>query len=121
MTCFDSQVCVDCGVDTIEAKEYYMVTDGCWKRAGIGKYDGMLCIGCLESRLGKKLTPRNFSECPLNWRNALVPDYASDRLVSRLYHGGKNSKWARGALAAIEELSRGDAKLLNSLTLLELG
>ena len=97
-----------------------MVTNACWKRAGIGPHDGMLCIGCLEGRLGKKLTARNFSECALNWRCALVPDYASDRLLNRLY-GSKNSKWALGALAVFEELSRGENQMYKSLTLMDMG
>lgn len=120
MKCFDSNMCVDCGVDCIELNEYYMVTDACWKRAGIGPHDGMLCIGCLEGRLGKKLTPRNFKECALNWRNSLVPEYASDRLLSRLY-GSKQSKWALGAISVLEELSRGENRMYKSLTLLDLG
>jgi hypothetical protein len=87
--------CVDCGVDTGEISEYYMVTDACWARAGMN--DGCLCIGCLEERLGKRLTARNFSECPLNWRNTLLPGHASPRLTSRLF-GTKTSKWGKTAL-----------------------
>lgn len=117
MTCFDSQMCVDCGVDTQEIGEYYMVTDSCWKRAGMGKYDGMLCIGCLEKRLGKKLTPRNFKECPLNWRNALIPMYASERLLMRLFSGGPKSKWCRGALDVYKEMLDGSDAKYRAMTL----
>lgn len=118
MTCYDSSTCVDCNVDCMEIAEYYMVTDACWKRAGMGPYDGQLCIGCIEKRLGKQLTPRNFTDCPLNWRNALLPDYASPRLVSRLYHGAEKSKWARGAFEAIELLNAGRADVVEQKLLM---
>ena len=29
-------------------------------------YDGMLCVGCLEARLGRRLTPSDFTGVPLN-------------------------------------------------------
>jgi hypothetical protein len=38
--------------------EYYFVTDEIWKQAGAGK--GMLCIGCLEERLGRQLRFNDF-------------------------------------------------------------
>jgi hypothetical protein len=44
--------CVDCGIDCEEIGEGYMVRDDLWP---IGKDDGMLCIGCLERRLGRRL------------------------------------------------------------------
>ena len=121
MKCFENQLCVDCGVDTFETKEYYMVTDSCWKRAGMKPYGGMLCVGCIESRLGKKLTPQNFSECPLNWRNAIIPDYASGRLLARLYHGRQKSKWARGAIAAMEDILLGKTEDVESKILMNIG
>lgn len=97
-----------------------MVTDACWARAGMHKHDGMLCIECLENRLGKRLTPRNFTDCPLNWRNTLIPEYASPRLVSRLYHGADKSKWARGAMKALIKAAAGDITEIEALTLMSL-
>ncbi len=120
MTCYDTADCVDCGVDCMEIAEYYMVTDACWARAGMGAYDGMLCIGCLEQRLGKQLQPRNFKECPLNWRNVCIPEYASMRLASRLL-GGPTSKWRKGALEVLESMLRGDDNALFAKTLLSPG
>lgn len=118
MTCFDSQICADCGMKTIDSNEYYMVTQSCWARAGMKGRSGMLCIGCLESRLGKQLTPQNFAECPLNWRNVLVPNYSSPRLLSRLLYGGNRSKWHRGALEILEEALRGNTKAFEYATLM---
>ena len=44
--------CVDCGVNTHDADEYYMVHDELWAAAGMEPAGGMLCVGCLEQRLG---------------------------------------------------------------------
>lgn len=90
--------CHDCGVDTAEIGEYYMVTNSCWKKAG--NVDGFLCIGCLEKRVGRKLSPRNFIDCALNWRNAIMPGYASIRLMSRM-HGSRKSVWTERATKAV--------------------
>jgi len=41
--------------------EWYMVTAEVWVEAGMRSYhSGYLCIGCLEHRLGRQLTPENF-------------------------------------------------------------
>lgn len=61
--------------------EYYMVTNRIWKRVN-PKQVGMLCIGCLEERLGRKLMHADFLWCPLNVMN--VFDRSSKRLKSRL-------------------------------------
>lgn len=115
----DDDDCVDCGVDCIEINEYYMVTDSCWKRSGMESHGGMLCIGCLENRLGKKLTPRNFKDCPLNWRNICIPEYASPRLISRLL-GGPKSKWRMGALQLLRDGVGGNIKPLEEKLLISI-
>jgi hypothetical protein len=50
--------CVDCGVDCEEIGEGYRVDDAVWP---IGEDDGMLCIGCLERRLGRRLVREDFN------------------------------------------------------------
>jgi hypothetical protein len=40
--------------------EVYMVTRAVWKAAGMEQYGGCLCIGCLEKRIGRKLTSQDF-------------------------------------------------------------
>lgn len=109
--------CVDCGVDCLKINEYYMVTKSCWKRARMTPCGGMLCVGCLEKRLGKKLTPRNFMDCPLNWRNALIPNCASVRLLSRYYSTGMKSQWARDGMSALKQALDGDETVFRKLTL----
>jgi hypothetical protein len=78
----DFFVCVDCGVDTLGTGEYYMVWDRVWNQA-MADQSGMLCVGCLERRLGRKLVPDDFNESPLNWGGSPYPQ--SLRLQTRLY------------------------------------
>lgn len=72
--------CVDCGVDTDVIDEYYMVHDHVWLSSGIGLNDGMLCVGCLERRIGRTLTAADFTDAPIN--RGLFP--YSRRLTERL-------------------------------------
>jgi hypothetical protein len=66
-------VCVDCRADTRILNEYYMVHDHVWP---IGKFDGMLCIGCIEKRIGRQLVPEDF-KTPMDY------EAGSERLRSR--------------------------------------
>jgi hypothetical protein len=77
--------CVGCGTNTAAIGEYYMVRDDAWPLAGDG---GMLCIGCLEFRLGRLLDRSDFTRCPVN-DDPLRP--RSARLSERL----GASRWAR--------------------------
>jgi hypothetical protein len=107
-------ICNDCGIDTTprtgmrgyrsgkhtgkyaysrrtDLWEYYMVTDGVWKAAGmltsmVTDHEGnFLCIGCLELRIGRELCARDFTDCKVN-----APDHPCntprlrDRLNNRL-------------------------------------
>ena len=58
--------CVDCSVNTLDNDEYYMVHDDLWNSAGMDGDGGMLCIGCLEARLGRELTSADFMDAPCN-------------------------------------------------------
>lgn len=74
--------CWDCNIDTILIGEYYMVTNGVWEAATEDCYtDVMLCIGCLESRLGGRLTAEDFTDAPIN-TGLIFPQSA--RLQERL-------------------------------------
>ena len=55
--------CVDCGLNTLDKNEYYMVHDAIWDI--FGAQDGMLCVGCLERRLKRKLKSSDFTDCLL--------------------------------------------------------
>jgi|ERR1019366_2301329 hypothetical protein len=75
--------CIDCGADTAPCTgkrgcrhagrwEQYMVHDSVWPAAGLPLQPDIievhmyLCIGCLERRLGRRLMPKDFTDCPLN-------------------------------------------------------
>lgn len=64
--------CIDCGAD-----EQYMVTQSVWQEAfpnyrtvhQARRAEGLhtcLCLSCLESRLGRKLTIQDFIDAPIN-------------------------------------------------------
>ncbi len=89
-------ICADCGVNTHHIGEYYMVTDEVWAAAGgRANVEGvlaheMLCIGCIEHRLKRRLTFCDFMQVEAN-----VFSPKSPRLDSRLF--GK--RWRSNALA----------------------
>lgn len=74
--------CLDCQSDTQDILEYYMVHDDLWESTGLGLGDGLLCIGCLECRLGRELQSADFTDAPLN--DSDFPWPKSDRLRDRL-------------------------------------
>lgn len=71
-------LCYDCNEDTWD--EYYMIRDPLWVLATISKPAHLLCIGCVEHRLGRKLTKADFTNAPINDLNM----GHSDRLLNRL-------------------------------------
>ena len=54
---------MDCKKDTWD--EYYMLYSSVWKRAN-PKVKGKLCIKCVEKRLGRKLTKKDFTKALVN-------------------------------------------------------
>ncbi|WP_234795582.1 hypothetical protein [Mycobacteroides saopaulense] len=62
--------CMDCGVDTdnIDGQghdEYYMIHDDLWLSINLDR-SGYLCIACVEERLGRHLTPADFTDARIN-------------------------------------------------------
>ena len=81
----DNLDCDDCGMNTFY--EFYVVHDGLWDQYG-SKW--MLCVGCLESRMGRQLVTEDFTAANFNphqLNNSKHPK--SERLVSRLTSNGK--------------------------------
>src|SRR5262245_60987275 len=88
--------CLDCGVNTSEIGEFYMVRSDVWTRAvkrdlrradltwGTLACAGCLCIGCLEARLGRLLCRDDFTDVELNTRE----EFRSPRLRDRLRRVG---------------------------------
>ena len=83
----ESWNCIDCGINTApgclnrlqmeqalaidwadqgvkqtfnDRTEVYTVKASVWRAASMIDYGGCLCIGCLEKRLGRRLTPKDF-------------------------------------------------------------
>jgi hypothetical protein len=57
--------CVDCGKDTNKSGEYYMVRDEVWAASKIAPHGGMLCLRCLERRIGREVNGQDFTAmCP---------------------------------------------------------
>jgi hypothetical protein len=77
-------ICSDCGIDTNKNNEYYMVQDKIWKESKVPK-KALLCIACLEKRLGRMLKKADFSDAPINWL-PFIP--RSARLKTRLLMEG---------------------------------
>lgn len=102
--------CQDCGNDTSPTTgiaEYYMVSRHVWKAA---VHDGakILCIGCLEKRLGRDLGPYDFGGDGGFPVNAMEP--RSPRLNLRLgWRAGLTHEIAMGeaAMRREERLSHG--------------
>jgi len=61
-----------------------MVEHHVWVSAMHAGFAHFLCIGCLENRLGRKLTPDDFSLVPLNFMISAEDSSASPRLRDRM-------------------------------------
>jgi len=80
---FKRFICIDCGENTHIIGEYYMLKNSIWHQIIRIKERGkMLCIGCVENRLGKKLCKNDFlPDAPIN---SISLGYKSSRLLNRL-------------------------------------
>jgi hypothetical protein len=103
-TVVESWICIDCGVNTApgfssgpevrvalalgqvvsqrgdDRSEVYHVKAELWKAAGMRPWNGCLCVGCLEKRIGRQLRPKDFARHDAKaWA-----DYpCTDRLLDR--------------------------------------
>lgn len=81
--------CVDCKRDTYALGHYYMVHDEVWAASGLGKTDGMLCLDCLQGRIGQWLAIEDFrptdDENRDAWggRDRMLPDVPSRHVAVR--------------------------------------
>lgn len=94
-------VCRDCGVNTALNEEYYMLTTEVWRET-VPDLVGMLCINCIELRLGRQLWPEDFMDSPINYMHSVlsarvlsrfcgIPDDEADEILVIL---GNNKKMA---------------------------
>jgi len=75
--------CMDCEINTLAVSEYYMVKSPVWRQV-VPDGRGFLCIGCLETRLGRQLTLTDFTDAPVNDPECLQCGPRSDRFLDRL-------------------------------------
>jgi len=61
-----------------------MVHDHVWIQTGLAPSGGMLCVSCLEKRIGRTLVPSDFSNYPIN---NLLEFPKSDNILSRMFNG----------------------------------
>lgn len=79
---YDEFSCIDCDINTLYIGEYYMVHDDVWiDEAGMEKTNGMLCIGCLETRIKRELSRLDFTDYPIN---TIAQILGSQRIQARL-------------------------------------
>ena len=71
--------CMDCKRDTWN--EYYMLYSRVWKKAN-PKMKGKLCIGCVEKRLGRKLTKTDFTTRVINTEKTARSARLKNRLMN---------------------------------------
>lgn len=58
-------MCLDCSVDTGKIHEHYFIHTDLWLSL-VGSKIGMLCVGCLEGRLGRLLNRHDFPDVTIN-------------------------------------------------------
>jgi len=81
--------CCDCGAGAIQLGEWYDVHDTVWELAWRGRRkpwhgvvgQAVLCIGCLEKRIGRTLCADDFTDAAVNFRDK---GGVSDRMRQRL-------------------------------------
>jgi hypothetical protein len=84
--------CNDCAVNVVTAGEFYMLHPAIWEdHLGLG-WDDNLCIGCLEARLGRKVSFADMSSFPnYDWMQP-----SSARLMDRLgFKRNSKGTWHR--------------------------
>ena len=68
--------CMDCGRETMEHgnsfDDYYIVRNDVWNSVVKETKRAFLCLDCLETRLGRKLTKADFPDLPINDMNQKV-------------------------------------------------
>ncbi len=74
-------LCLDCGVDCGRLGEHYMLKESVWFSVAASD-KGMLCVGCIETRLGRRLTSNDFNNSYVNGLG--FGQIKSNRLLERL-------------------------------------
>lgn len=76
-------ICTDCKVDTGKIFEHYFIHTELWLSV-MPSIKGMLCVGCIEQRLGRLLNALDFTDASIN---SAKHEPKSQRLMNRLTRG----------------------------------
>jgi hypothetical protein len=59
----DRIICADCKIDVYTAGHYCMLKAHVWRQTGMGSWylSGVLCLDCIEHRLGRRLQLNDFA------------------------------------------------------------
>jgi hypothetical protein len=82
--------CCDCSLGTNVAREWYMVKPKVWKEAWTGRRkpwhelpgQSVLCVGCLERRIGRTLCAADFADAVVNDPEGDISDRLRQRLMA---------------------------------------
>jgi hypothetical protein len=55
--------CLDCGRNVTASGQRCSLKDEVWARTGLGPWDGVLCLECIEARIGRDLDLADFRAC----------------------------------------------------------
>ncbi len=74
-------ICVDCPRDT--KHEHYFVKNEVWRGEANMPETGMLCVQCLEDRIGRRLEPSDFTDAHINNpRKNMMSDLLRSRIMN---------------------------------------
>jgi len=73
-------LCMDCSKDTYASEEFYMLWYRVWRSINY-KIEGMLCLACVEKRLKRELTSKDFSRALVNAAKAKICPELAMRLA----------------------------------------
>ncbi len=73
-------ICIDCPRDT--RHEHYFVNNSVWFGEAKMPETGMLCVQCLEGRIGRRLEPSDFTDAFINDpRKNMMSDLLRSRIT----------------------------------------
>jgi hypothetical protein len=106
--------CIDCGVNVVAIGEFYMLKSALWEdQLGLGLSDN-LCIGCLERRLGRKISLRDLGSFPryrwmqplsLRMQHRIIGDLITKRPPYRLLKYADVGGYSKADVQAIGEFA----------------
>jgi len=86
--------CIDCSKDTDVTEEFYMLRNDLWCRLVRRPWRrGMLCLDCVERRLGRSLHKGDFANVPVNFTQAQKCPALARRFDSAPPHPSVGHDW----------------------------